>query len=425
MLTKSCPIYKLTDFLTLLEATGERVYLRKKTSVKPAISIFNSIDEVAQDEWNAIVPKEKALMRLPYLRAIENSAQGGEQSRYVLIYKNEKPVAVAVFNIVLLTGEDYRLATSECSPMDRLKNSIKGKTKLRVLVCGHTHISGDHGFTYSDSISAEEAYSALSGACQEISKSEKSQGNIDLILIKDFYEGEFEASSSLVDFKYRNFQVDPNMILSVRPEWKEFDDYINAMSSKYRKKAVSTIKQGIALERRSLTAGEIEASFDKIQQLYANVTNKAKVRLNHFDTTYFIQLKLQLQDDFELIGYYLNGELVGFNTTIYWGNNCEAHAIGMDYDFNALYALYQNMLYDQVSSAISKKKSKLILGRTAMEMKSNFGAEPYEMCCYVRHSGPLINKALKPVFNYIKQTQWTQRRPFKELEITSVDNAGR
>jgi hypothetical protein len=186
------------------------------------------------------------------------------------------------------------------------------------------------------------------------------------------------------------------------------------MSSKYRKKAVSTIKQGAALERRSLTAAEIEVSFDKIQQLYSNVTNKAKVRLNHFDTTYFIQLKLQLQDDFELIGYYLEGELLGFNTTLYWDNNCEAHSIGMNYDFNAPYALYQNMLYDQVRSAITKKKSKLILGRTAMEMKSNFGAEPYEMCCYVRHSGQLINKALKPVFNYIKQTEWTQRRPFKE-----------
>ena len=126
------------------------------------------------------------------------------------------------------------------------------------------------------------------------------------------------------------------------------------------------------------------------------------------------QLKLQLQEDFELIGYYLEGELLGFNTTLYWDNNCEAHSIGMNYDFNAPYALYQNMLYDQVRSAITKKKSKLILGRTAMEMKSNFGAEPYEMCCYVRHSGQLINKALKPVFNYIKQTEWTQRRPFKE-----------
>ncbi len=424
MFYKACATNKITDFLRLLEEKGEQAYSGKKNSSKSAISIFNSINDIAPEEWNAVVPTEKTLMLQPYLRAIENSAQAGEQSRYVLIHKKNKPVAAAVFNIVLLTGEDYRLKITECGPVNRLKNSLKGKTKLRVLVCGHTHISGDHGFVYSQAISAAEAYSALADACQEISQSEKSRGNIDLVLIKDFYEDELDASASLEDFKYRPFQVDPNMILTLRPGWNEFDDYLNSMSSKYRKKAISTIKQGSTVQRRSLTKAEIESNFVKIQQLYENVTNKAKVRLNHFNTTYFIQLKLQLKDDFELTGYYLDNELIGFSTVIYWDNNCEAHSIGMNYDFNTPYALYQNMLYDQVRSAIAKKKSKLILGRTAMEMKSNFGAEPYEMCCYVRHSGPFINKALKPVFNYIKQTEWTQRRPFKELDVSSVAKVG-
>ena len=144
------------------------------------------------------------------------------------------------------------------------------------------------------------------------------------------------------------------------------------------------------------------------------------MRINHYDTSYLLQLKLNLKEEFELMAYYLNDDMVGFSTTVFWGDNCEAHAIGINYDLNSQYAIYQNILYDDVKTTIERKKSQLILGRTAMEMKSNIGAEPSEMCCYVRHSGPLLNRACKPIFSYIKQTEWERRSPFKD-KISPVD----
>jgi hypothetical protein len=152
-----------------------------------------------------------------------------------------------------------------------------------------------------------------------------------------------------------------------------------------------------------------------IETLYKNVAHKAKVRINHFDPSYFVELKAELGEAFQLTGYFLKDELVAFSTLISWGENCEAHVIGINYDYNSEFCLYQNILYDFVRASITKQSRRLILGRTAMEMKSNIGAEPYEMYCYVRHSGPILNRAFKPVFNYIKQTEWTQRSPFKEI----------
>lgn len=402
---------KIDDFIKCIKEGKDNLETRRSPSTL-GISIFDSIAHVPVDEWNKIIPESKGLMRHAYLTAIEKSSNEKEQGRYVLLYKNKIPVGAAIFNIVLFTGEDYR--TDEKSSLKKLTNTFKDKVKLRVLVCGHTHISGDHGFIYSKDISHKEAYHALADACYQIRRAEKLRGKIKLQLIKDFYEAEFKASKYLEVFKYRQFRVDPNMILKIRPGWNSFDEYLNAMNTKYRKKALSIVKQGTVLERRSLSAEEIEMNFDKIQELYLNVANKAKVRINHFDTTYLVQLKINLKEAFELTTYYLNGEMVGFNTMIFWGDNCEAHAIGINYDLNYEHAIYQNMLYDDVKIAIEKKKDTLILGRTAMEMKSNIGAEPVEMCCYVRHSGPLLNRAFKPIFNYIKQTEWTQRSPFKE-----------
>lgn len=403
----------LNNFIRLIRE--ERVNLQaRRTPSRLALSFFDSIEHVPVDTWNQIVPENRALMRHPYLRAIEMSAQQGEQSRYVLFFKDKTPVAAAIFKIALFSGRDYRSPQTRGRKIEKISDTIKEKTRLRVLVCGHTHISGDHGFIYSDAISCQEAYHALADACYQIRRAEKLRGKISLQLIKDFYEGEYEASKYLKVFKYRQFKVDPNMVLKIRAEWKSFEDYLQAMNTKYRKKALTVVKQGTTLERRSLSAAQIEAEFDKIQRLYLNVADKATVRINHFDTSYLFQLKRHLPDQFNLVGYFHQGEMIAFSTTIAWGNNLEGHAIGINYDYNTSFALYQNILYDFVKAAIEGKRERVILGRTAMEMKSNIGAEPLEMCCYIRHSAPLLNRAFKPVFSYIRQAEWVQRNPFKE-----------
>jgi hypothetical protein len=409
---------KITDFIKILKEEKEHLKIRRTPS-RLGISIFDSIHYVPLDDWNKIVPESRGLMRHPYLTSIENSSHKQEQSKFVLMYKNKKPVGAAIFNIVLFTGEDYRSLKE--NKLTKLKNTIKDKAKVRVLVCGHTHISGDHGFIYSPDISYDEAYHALADTCYQIRRSEKLRGKIKLQLIKDFYEDEFENSKHLTVFKYRQFKVDPNMILKLRPEWTSFDDYLAAMNTKYRKKALSVIKQGATLERRSLTADDIRANDEIIHTLYLNVANRAKVRINHFDVSYFLELKANLRQAFDFTGYYCNGLMVGFTTVLLWGDKCEAHAVGIDYDVNNEFALYQNFLYDFVKKALTERSRELILGRTAMEMKSNIGAEPHEMYCYVRHSGPLLNRAFKPVFNYIKQTEWTQRSPFKETQQVQAE----
>jgi predicted N-acyltransferase len=415
-------VKKITQFVRLIREERKNLQIRRTPSAL-GISIFDSIAYVPVQEWNKIVPESRTLMRHEYLAAIEATSGKEEQSRYVLMYKDKQPVGAAIFKIAVITGQDYRLEKSEHEHIEKVKNSIKDKAKIRVLVCGHTHISGDHGFIYSPEISSEEAYHGLADACYQIRRSQKLRGSIDLQLIKDFYEEENIASRHLKVFKYREFKVDPNMVLKVKPEWNSFQDYLNAMNTKYRKKALSVVKQGGDLKRRPLTAEEMQANFDTIQRLYLNVADKARVRINHFDAAYLVQLKINLRNNFDFVAYYKDDEMVAFSSMITWGDNAEGHAIGINYDLNNEYALYQNILYDFVKASIEKKQSRLILGRTAMEMKSNIGAEPLEMYCYIRHSKPLLNRAFKPVFSYIRQTEWTRRNPFKDTAAIEPVNA--
>lgn len=404
---------KLSDFISKLKEEKEQFEIRRTPS-RLGFAVYDSVHYVSENEWNAIVPETKGLMRIPYLKAIENSSNEDERFKYVLMYDGKKVVAAAVFTIVVVSGKDYGSREATDSKLGKMKGTLKEKTKLKMLICGLTHISGDHGFHYSPEISPEEAYHALADVTYQIRNSEKLRGSVHLQLIKDFYEDQSIPSEQLKVFNYRKFKLDPNMFLPIRPEWQTFEDYQSALKSKYRTRMRDMYKRGNALEKRSLSTEQIEAHFDRIQELYDNVANKAKMKINHYDTSYFVELKRNMNDDFELTGYFLDGNMVGFRTNLFWGEHCEAHSVGVDYTFNTEYVVYQQLLADTVKRAIERKKTNVIFGRTAMEMKSNLGAVPVDMYCYMRHSEVMTNKLIKPVFYYIKTSEWTQRNPFKD-----------
>ena len=76
--------------------------------------------------------------------------------------------------------------------------------------------------------------------------------------------------------------------------------------------------------------------------------------------------------------------------------------------------IYLNMLLDMVKFAIEEQFSRVIFGRTALEIKSTIGAEPVEIYGLIKHNNFLINLFMKKIFPSLSpQTEWIQRKPFK------------
>ena len=59
------------------------------------------------------------------------------------------------------------------------------------------------------------------------------------------------------------------------------------------------------------------------------------------------------------------------------------------------------------------EKKFLILGRTANEYKSNFGALPIKSYVYLKIKNTVLRTILYPVYSKLKIKKWVQRRPFK------------
>ncbi|HET6225173.1 MAG TPA: hypothetical protein VFF27_02775 [Bacteroidia bacterium] len=410
-----------------------KVANKKKCALRKAPSTFSfeTVDSahlIKADHWNSIVPFGSEFLKLPYLYVWEKAHAENMRFHYTIIYDQNKPVAIGYFQVIDFNGENFEsiiemenneaLCRITAYLQKHLANHLKrnaDKINMRLLICGNSFISGEHGFTHVPDINKPELIDALADVIYSIGKTEKLRGKIAAVLVKDFYITDDHAADELSEFKYHDFVAEPNMILPI--QWSSMDDYLNAMSKKYRHRAKGIIKKGEVMERKIFSVEEITTNEQIINQLYKNVHLKAKFRLATLPASYFAEMKRELKDKFVFTAYYFQENLVGFRSTFILNKEIEAHFIGIDYNLNKQLELYQNMLYDYVKEAITRGTNKLILGRTASEIKSTIGAEAVELKCYIRHHNPLSNRIIKPFVDYLKPAAWIPRNPFKDAEL--------
>ncbi len=402
--------------------------LRKKAS-NFAFAVYESVSMINADHWNRIAGYGSEFLLLPFLTVLENEHPTNMHFHYAIIYNENKPVAIAYFQVIDFSSDSFGSSQEDqvskedsCLITDYLKKHITNhlirsadRINTRLLICGNAFVSGEHGFTCSPEINKTEAVDALADVIYRISRAEKLRGKIAAVLIKDFYSSSIEHTKEFEEYKYHDFLVEPNMVLDI--QWTTFDEYLNAMSKKYRNRAKNIVKKGLEIERKDFSVEDIKSNASEILRLYNNVHLKAKFRMASLTPSYFAEMKKVLNDKFNFVGYYVNEKLVGFRSTFILEHEIEAHFIGIDYTLNKELELYQNILYDYVKDGLDKNAKRLFLGRTASEIKSTLGAEALELTCYIRHRNPLSNRIIKPFVDYLKPSEWIPRNPFKEISI--------
>ena len=409
---------------------------KKKSAIRKMPSDFSFVlyDDVSMintEHWNSAAIYGSEFLQLSYLSVLEKEHPANMRFHYSIIYKAGKPFAVAYFQVIDFSSDSFSGTAAaqtdafSCLVGGYLKKQVANhimrnadKINMRLLICGNACISGEHGFAVIPQLDKTFAFDALADVIYSISRAEKLRGKIAAVLVKDFYAHSLPYSKELEEFSYHDFFVEPNMIVDI--EWKSFDEYLNALSKKYRKRAKGIVNKGQNMERKTFSAADIIANKKEIVQLYTNVHHKARFRMATLTPAYFAELKKALNDRFVFTAYYYKGKMAGFRTSFILKNHIEAHFIGLDYELNKELEMYQNILYDYVNEAISNHKRQLHLGRTASEIKSSVGAKAHDLKCYIRHRNPLSNRIIKPFIDYLKPSEWIPRNPFKE-EINEAE----
>lgn len=380
---------------------------------------FSSIDEISNEIWTQLECENNLYFHRDFLKSIEINHSEINFYYIVLVDNSNNPIALASIQIV-----DFYLDTVKTNFEDfirKIKNLLRklyilpNKKALKLLISGNTFVSGEHGIFITHSQDKKQVIKNLAKAILHFVNSNNSI-NIDAFLLKDFVNESLFITDELKNYNYHPFSVEPNMILEINEDWISFEDYLNAIKTKFRVKAKKALQLSKEIIIKEVNNHNIENKLPQMTALYKKVVNNADFNLSHFNLESYKTLKSAFGEKYILKTYELDGKIIGFMSGMINQNSLDAHFVGLDYSLNRQYAIYQRMLYDYIQIAIAKKLKTLNFGRTASEIKSSVGAKPQDLTMYLRHKKGITNKIVKLFLQYIQPSPFRQHFPFKNIK---------
>lgn len=385
-------------------------------------AFFRSIDAAAHD-WDLAAPAENLFLQRRYLSILEANPPEGMRFRYLVFYKNEQAVGVALCQIKYFKGDDNIAELDE--PQKEtcffygltkwFKKWVAGKAAADILIVGNMLLTGEHGFYFNfQKIGQDEAMALLERSMGEVVEKMAAEGvKMPVILVKDIAPEHQEQSRYLIKRGFTEFEIQPNMVLDL--PYQNFDAYLGAMSTKYRTRAKRAFKKLDGITRKELSHEEIVAELPAIYRLYKDVANNAGFNMVDLNQHYLAALRHDLGDHFHMYAYYKEDKLVAFYTVIKNHDELEAHFLGYEKQYNHDYQLYLNILYDIIRIGLETGCHKIVFARTALEIKSSVGAVAHPLKCYLRHQHVVANRFVPMLLDYLKPVEeWQPRHPFKE-----------
>lgn len=409
----------MTDTLTASIPTPDSLsVIQLSTSLR--YTFFRSIDAAGKD-WDQAAPAHDLFLQRNYLNILEANPPLGMRFGYLVFYMQDQPLGVALCQIKYFKGDD-NIAELDVSRKDPcffgglakwFKKWIAGKAAADILICGNMLLTGEHGYYFSPEVSEQEAIQILETALDDVVQIMGKEGvKMPVILVKDIAPVRRPQGNYLSKKGYTEFEIQPNMVLEL--PFRSFDEYLQAMSTKYRTRAKRAFKKLDGIEKRELTHPEILAELPVIYRLYKDIANNAGFNMVDLNEHYLAALKKDFGDHFTMNAYYLDGKLLAFYTTIQNGEELEAHFLGYEKSLNHDYQLYLNILYDIVAAGISSESKHIVFARTALEIKSSVGAVAHDLYCYLRHQNTMANRFVPTILDYLKPVEeWLPRHPFK------------
>lgn len=372
-------------------------------------TVHSSIEHLDNDFLELINPNKSAYFSRDLLYSFEVS-NAQVDIRYVCISNNNIAQALALVQIIELSV-DVILKNIKVSPFFRkILNAFFCNDHIKIMFCGNIFLSGEHGISFSENCNKKNTVLQIGKALDNIAKTTRP---LHAIFIKDFETSALEYTSDFEHFGFTNIKVEPNMLISLKPEWRTFEDYKAALKSKYRVKANKADSKSKALEVRIFSKKDVELFKNELQNLYQNTIDNANFNAQVLDLNTYIKLKDSYKDNFIVWSYFLDDKIVGFLSALKNKNQLDAHFIGLNYSLNKSHAIYPRILNDYIRLGLEKKVEIINLGRTASEIKSTIGAQPLELSCYIKHKNKFINILIKPFFKKIQIKSFKQHSPFK------------
>ncbi len=377
-----------------------------------SFKIYSTTSELP-DHWNDLA-HDNIFLSVPYLKVLEDSAPENMDCHFIGLFKAEKLVGIALSQKICLTHVSSFGVNKSCFK-SKLRSFVFKQFAAHVLVIGNNMLTGQNAFYFANELLFTDGLQLLEKAAIQLKANFKTKKqNIHITTFKDFdviEQGKFKIDTFA---SYHPFNIQPNMVFDIPENWDTADDYVAALSKKYRDQYKRSHKKLEGITKRKLSIEEITIHNDKIYELYLNVTKNAPFNTFYLHKDHFMSFKKNLEHNFLFYAYFIDDKMIGFNTLIKNDTTIDTYFLGYDDHYQRDKMLYLNMLYDMIGYSINKRFKKIIFARTALEIKSSVGAKPQEMFGIIKHNNKIINIFMPRLFKFFEpEVTWIERNPFK------------
>jgi hypothetical protein len=215
-------------------------------------------------------------------------------------------------------------------------------------------------------------------------------------------------------------RAEPFMILTLKPQWKQFDDYINAFSSKYRVRTKKIFSDTQHYTLQFLDSQDDPSWVNSCGDLLALSLRDKTLAIGRDLPKLLRCYKESLSEKFKVIGMFNQNKLIGFISFIIDDKKIFAMHLGLENNQAQHAQLYQRLLYEIVHEAFKRNVHFINFGRTGAEIKSTLGAVALENAFVVFTKSKLLLFLFRIYAKYFqKKYHHTFRSPFKNLEKAS------
>ena len=183
-------------------------------------------------EWNSLALENIFLTR-EYLEVLENSCPVNMTCHFIAFFEEEKLVGIALTQFLFAEKLESFGERDKC-----LKTSVRNfalkNFASHVLFVGNNMLTGQNAFVFDKNVRQSKAIKTLHKAISQLKNDLKSSGKkVHITSIKDFTAEEIKPLQAEFKNNY-TFSTQPNMIFEINKNWKTEQDYIDALSKKYR-----------------------------------------------------------------------------------------------------------------------------------------------------------------------------------------------
>ncbi|WP_415582139.1 8-amino-7-oxononanoate synthase [Flavobacterium longum] len=366
------------------------------------------------DSWDGLA-SGNIFLSTDYLKVLEHSKPENMTCFFIGIHDAKGLAGIAIAQFLDL-GDVTSFGERDSCFRRKVRDFAFRRFTSHILIIGNNMLTGQNTFRFADRIDIKEGLIAIDNAATQIKRDLHAKGmKTHLTIWKDFTEPETAAFAFGLFDDYYKFSTQPNMVFDICESWHAENDYVSALNKKYRDQYKRARKKNDGITMRKLSLQEITSNADKIYELYFTVARNAPFNTFWLSRNHFVALKEFLGDKFLFYGYFLDEELIGFDTLIKNGESMDTYFLGYNENIQRDKMLYLNMLYNMIAYSINKKFRKVIFARTALEIKSSVGAKPVYLFGYIKHCNRLLNFFMPKLFAFFEpQLQWHERHPFKD-----------